>query len=445
MHQESQNIEWKESWRDEYLKWICGFANAHGGKIYIGKDDAGRVVGIKDAAKLLEEIPNKVKDILGIIVDVNLLNDNGKSYLEIDIEAYPYPISYKGQYHYRSGSTKQELKGAALDTFLLRKQGKRWDGVPVPNVSDADLAPVAFDYFRKKAIKSKRLDSDILQFSLAELLEKLQLTEGTYLKRAALLLFHPDPEKYVTGAYVKIGYFRTDTDLIFQDEIHGHLFEQVEKTMDLLLTKYLKAYIHYEGWNRVEDYQIPETALREAVLNAIAHKDYSGNTPIQIRVYPDKVVIWNQGQLPENWTVAQLLQAHPSVPYNPAIANVFFRAGLIEAWGSGILRMVNDCEKNHAPIPVFRYDFSGFIIEFKAKKTDSSKKMSVIGSVKSSEKSSEKILKLMREQSDITIEELAKKIGISTRAIEKHIQNLKTADKITRKGSDKLGVWEVRS
>jgi ATP-dependent DNA helicase RecG len=317
--------------------------------------------------------------------------------------------------------------------------------VPVPNVSDADLAPVAFDYFRKKAIKSKRLDSDILQFSLAELLEKLQLTEGTYLKRAALLLFHPDPEKYVTGAYVKIGYFRTDTDLIFQDEIHGHLFEQVEKTMDLLLTKYLKAYIHYEGWNRVEDYQIPETALREAVLNAIAHKDYSGNTPIQIRVYPDKVVIWNQGQLPENWTVAQLLQAHPSVPYNPAIANVFFRAGLIEAWGSGILRMVNDCEKNHAPIPVFRYDFSGFIIEFKAKKTDSSKKMSVIGSEKSSEKSSEKILKLMREQSDITIEELAKKIGISTRAIEKHIQNLKTADKITRKGSDKLGVWEVRS
>jgi ATP-dependent DNA helicase RecG len=184
---------------------------------------------------------------------------------------------------------------------------------------------------------------------------------------------------------------------------------------------------------------IPETALREAVLNAIAHKDYSGNTPVQIRVYPDKVVIWNQGQLPDNWTVAQLLQVHPSVPYNPAIANVFFRAGLIEACGSGILRMVNDCEKENAPMPLFKYDFSGFIIEFEAKKVVSSQEMSVIGS----EKSSEKILSLMKEQSDITIEELAKRIGISTRAIEKHIQNLKTADKIRRKGSDKLGVWEV--
>ena len=158
----------------------------------------------------------------------------------------------------------------------------------------------------------------------------------------------------------------------------------VDKTMDLLLTKYLKSYIRYEGWNRVEELPIPETALREAVLNAIAHKDYSGNTPIQIRVYPNKIVIWNQGQLPENWTVAQLVQAHPSVPYNPAIANVLFRAGLIEAWGSGILRMISDCQKENTPPPIFKYDFSGFIIEFDAKQE--------VVAEKSSEKSSEKIL-----------------------------------------------------
>ena len=103
---ESQNIEYKSSWRDEYLKWICGFANANGGTIFIGKDNAGDVVGVTDSKKLLEEIPNKVRDTLGILVDVNLHSTTHGDFVEIIVEGYPYPVNYKGQYHYRSGSTK---------------------------------------------------------------------------------------------------------------------------------------------------------------------------------------------------------------------------------------------------------------------------------------------------------------------------------------------------
>ena len=77
---ESQNTEYKESWRDEYLKWICGFANAQGGRIYIGVNDDRQVVGVDDSKKLMEDIPNKIKDVLGIIVDVNLLKEEGKEY-----------------------------------------------------------------------------------------------------------------------------------------------------------------------------------------------------------------------------------------------------------------------------------------------------------------------------------------------------------------------------
>lgn len=86
---ENQNTEWKESWRDEYLKWICGFANATGGKIYIGMNDNGKVVGVADADKLLEDIPNKVRDVLGIIVDVNLLEENGLKYIEMTYRLIP--------------------------------------------------------------------------------------------------------------------------------------------------------------------------------------------------------------------------------------------------------------------------------------------------------------------------------------------------------------------
>lgn len=233
---EAHNIEWKLSWRDEYLRWICGFANAEGGTLVIGKDDCGEVVGLVDAARLLEDIPNKVRDILGIVVAVNLHTQAGLDWLEIVVDPYPSPISYKGEYHVRSGSTKQELRGAALDRFLLRKLGRHWDGIPVPHVAMTNLEPRAIHSFRKLAAKSGRLSAESLAEPDGALLDKLHLTEGAYLKRAATLLFHADPERFTTGACVKIGFFRTDSDLLYHDVIEGDLFTQVKKTLDLLLT-----------------------------------------------------------------------------------------------------------------------------------------------------------------------------------------------------------------
>jgi len=140
-------------------------------------------------------------------------------------------VSYKGQYHYCSGSIKQELKGAALDRFLLRKQGLHGDGVPVPHVGLEDLDDRVLAYFRKRAARSKRLSPDILGEPDAALGDKLHLLEGNYLKRAAVLLFHPDMERFFTGAFVKIGCFRNNADLLYQDEVHGDLFNQVNQTI----------------------------------------------------------------------------------------------------------------------------------------------------------------------------------------------------------------------
>jgi ATP-dependent DNA helicase RecG len=362
---ESQSIEYKQSWRDEYLKWICGFANANGGSIFIGKDDNGNVVGLADAKRLLEEIPNKVRDILGILVDVNLQTTAQGDFIEIIVEGHPYPVNYKGQYHYRSGSTKQELLGTALDKFLLQKKGKRWDGVPVPKISAKDLKQEAFDFFRKRAFKSQRIEEAVLTDSDEHLLENLQLKENDFLKRAAILLFHSNPENFVTGSYIKIGYFEADDDLRFQDEIHGSLFEQIEKTMDLLFTKYIKALISYDGINRVETYEYPKDAVREALLNAIAHKDYSGGVPIQISVYLNKIFIWNEGQLPEDWTVQNLMEKHASRPYNPDIANALFRSGYIESWGRGTIKIIRACKLARIPEPIFNYNSSDFSVEFR--------------------------------------------------------------------------------
>ena len=339
---ESQNIEWKESWRDDYLKWICGFANAAGGKIYIGMNDSGQVVGVADAKKLLEDIPNKVRDVLGIIVDVNLLEKDGLEYIEIDVPPYSNPINYKGQYHYRSGSTKQELKGAALNRFILQRTGRHWDEFPIERAKVEELSASALNRFRKEAARSGRVDEGVLNDNTEHLLHDLRLIdEDGHLNRAALLLFHPDPERFVFGAYIKIGFFRDDKgNLEFQDEVHGALMEQVDKAMDLIKTKYLIYRISYEGISRRETPQFPVEAIRESLMNAVAHKDYASAVPIQISVLPDHITFWNAGQLPESWTTEKLFGSHPSSPYNPLIANAFFRSGDIESWGRGYKRIL---------------------------------------------------------------------------------------------------------
>ena len=194
---EIQNIEWKEKWRDEHLKWICGFANAQGGVLEIGKNNRGEVVGVKDVLRLLEEIPNKAQALLGIVVDVNLKSKDGREYLEVAVDPYPNPISYKGEFHYRSGSTRQVLRGAALSRFLLQKYGRTWDDVPLPGVGFKDLDGRAFDGFRQRGAGSERLPEDILEESDEGVIERLELREAGFLKRAAVLLFHPAPHRFV--------------------------------------------------------------------------------------------------------------------------------------------------------------------------------------------------------------------------------------------------------
>ncbi|MDO8262072.1 MAG: ATP-binding protein [Gallionella sp.] len=444
---ENQNIEWKQSWRDEYLKWICGFANAEGGTLVIGKNDRGEVVGVANAARLLEDIPNKVRDILGIVVAVNLHTEAGLDWLEIVVEAYPSPISYKGEYHLRSGSTKQELRGAALDRFLLRKLGRHWDGVPVPYVAMEDLEPRAIQAFRKLAGKSGRLSTESLAESDAVLVEKLHLTEGRFLKRAATLLFHTDPEKFTTGACVKIGFFRTDSDLLYHDVIEGDLFTQAEKALDLLLTKYLRAGISYQALQRLERFPIPEVALREALINAIVHKDYGSLIPIQISVYDHKLMIWNAGPLPPNWTLASLMAKHSSQPANPDIARVFFLSGLIESWGRGIDLICNTCHAYGCPEPKFSSDGAGFWVEFPFMDVgdlpDTSVKAAVQTPVQMSVQTSVEILRCLNNAPAMTLADVATAIDKSLRTVERVTAKLVKDGKLRRVGPNKGGYWEV--
>lgn len=445
---ESQNVEWKQSWRDEYLKWICGFANAHGGVLEIGRNDQGVATGLPDAEKLMVELPNKIRDVLGIAADVDLITENDIPLIRITVGPYPSPISYRGEYHYRSGSTKQELKGQALERFLLRKRGLNWDGVPEPHFQVADASPEALALFSQKAARGGRMNEHVLLDSRKTILDNLELLDGKNLKRAACLLFSDRPERYVSGAWIKIGYFVTDDDLRYQDEIHGNLFGQVEKTLEMLLAKYLKAYISYDGLQRVETYLFPRGALREALLNAVVHKDYSSGIPIQISVYEDRIVFWNSGQLPQDWTLERLLGKHPSHPFNPLLANAFFRAGYIESWGRGIEKIARECREHDISPPTFDVALSGLMVTFQANpQRDVANKQ--VGE-KVGEKVGEeltgnqrKILTALGQNPRLAAKDLASIVGISSRKIEQNIAKLKAQGCLRRIGPAKGGYWEI--
>ncbi|MEO0232890.1 MAG: ATP-binding protein, partial [candidate division WOR-3 bacterium] len=119
---EIQNVEFKSNWNDEFLKIIASFANANGGKLYIGVDDNGNVIGLKDLKNLLEILPNKIKNKLQIIAYVNMLKKGDKEYLEIDVKPSSFPVSYNGKFYIRSGSTTHELEGQELCIFSLKNQ-----------------------------------------------------------------------------------------------------------------------------------------------------------------------------------------------------------------------------------------------------------------------------------------------------------------------------------
>lgn len=457
---ENQNIEYKESWRTEYLKWLCGFANAQGGTIYVGVNDKGEVVGVPNAKKLMEDIPNQVQAGLGIMPDVSLLEKDGKDYIAIKVEPSAFPVSYHGEFHYRSGSTKQLLTGNALSAFIMRRTGFRWEDVTVDDVTVDDLDSDSFKIFRREALRSKRMTQEDLDISNEELLNKLHLMADGKLKRSAVLLFHSDPSRVQVGSYVKIGRFSGNADLLYQDVLEDSLIKIADKVIDLIYLKYLKAKITYEHDRRVETYPFARDAIREAVYNAIAHNCYMFGTPIQIRIEDEAIIISNRCILPENWTVETLMEPHESIPYNENIANAFYYAGYIETWGRGIQKICNACTDLGAAKPRYELLGTGLRVHFAALKSalfdetqEKEQGENRLGenygettqktTQKTIQKTTQKILECIKQDSFISRTKLAELCGITPDGIKWQLRSLQERGIISRIGPDKGGHWEI--
>ncbi len=446
---EQQNIEYKQNWHDDYLKWVCGFANAIGGMIYIGIDDKGNVVHLTDYAKLMEDIPNKIRNAMGIICDVQLEDKQGKKYISIKVNPYSVAVSLRGRYYYRTGSTKMELTGVELNEFLLKKAGKTWDDVVEEGATMKDIDKPSITKFIADSKEKGRMPQT-KGLSAFQILEKLQLTEGRKLKRAAIVLFGKDPNLFYPNVQVKIGRFGKDsTDLKFHEIVEGNLVYMLDEVQAQLNHKFLTRPVDFVGMHRVEKDEYPVDAMREMLLNALVHRTYMG-AHIQLRVYDDKLSIWNEGVLPFGLTLEELKGEHNSRPRNPKIAKACFMAGYIDTWGRGILKIINACKLASLPEPEILEINGGIqVILFKHLQTEVSERFR-----KDFGKISERLRKdfgieiantfeIIRNYPEYTAQQIAKEINKTPRTVENYIAKLKDAGIIIRRGPKLGGYWEL--
>ena len=275
---ESQNVEYKSSWHDEYLKWICGFANAQGAVMYFGVDNDHEVVGLENVDRLMEDIPNKIVTTMGIVVDVNLLEQDGLEYIEVVIEPSNIPINYRGKYYYRSGSTMQELRGPALQQFVLKKMGRSWDDVANDRAKIDDIDRDAIDYFLRKGIDAQRIPEDQRNSSTVDVLSNLGLVDDNGgLKNAAILLFGKKPQKFFPSAQFKIGRFgRDEADLMFQDVIEGNIIQMADRVMDILQAKYFIRIIQAQTFRCTYMMIIWRFGMKESFPRVTPKRHYMG-------------------------------------------------------------------------------------------------------------------------------------------------------------------------
>lgn len=347
---ENQHIEYKQSWHDDYLKWICGFANASGGVLFIGRKNNGAVIDVEDYQRLMESIPTKIRDLMGILCEVILHEQDATHFIEIKVPAYSVPVSLRGRYYMRSGATNLELTGIELNEFLLKKAGKSWDDVVEENATLSDIDNASVAKFITDSQEKGRMP-DTTGLSTFQILDKLHLTIGDKLKRAALILFAKDPSRFYPNIQVKIGRFGQDaSDLKFHEIIEGNLVHLLGEVPVQLNYKFLTRPIKFEGLQREEKDMYPAQAIREMLLNALVHRTYMG-APVQMRVFDQQLSIWNEGTLPIGLSIDDLKTDHNSRPRNPIIANACFLAGYIDSWGRGTLKIINSCKEYGLPEP----------------------------------------------------------------------------------------------
>ncbi len=360
---ESESVERKETWSDDCLKALAALANTHGGTLLVGVTDDGRVVGWNGDGKDQERIANQIVSTLHVHPLTMMVETyGGQTLLAIEMARAAAPVAVRGRYYRRVGNSTRDVPEESLPRFLLERTGQSWDALPCDAGLDALDAKTVADFATLAKPRLPELSpSDSLERVLGNL--ELLMPDGRLLRAAPLLFgLKREPQHVAVSAQVHMGRFKDAITILDDKMFSGNLFAQLNAVMTQF-RQYLQVRYEFhkemgertglEAAQRIEIWDYPLDALREAVANALLHRDYTSTGQIMIRVFDDSVAISNPGGLPEGLTVEDLRRPHRSHPRNPLLAQVFYYAGIIERWGSGTTRMAQLCRAQGLPEPEF--------------------------------------------------------------------------------------------
>ena len=468
---ESKNIEYKVSLPDKsekYMKTIVAFANTQGGKLIVGVDDkTHQIVGVENDVlfQLMDGIANAVSDscVPQIIPDIEPQTVNGKTVIVVSVEAgknRPYYLKSKG----KDNGTYIRVAGTSRQAFPekikeLEMEGARisWDeltcvGYPVSEEATEKLC-LDIEKFRKKAGMSEHSvkKEQLINWKI------LKQSEGQFLATNAYALLTSD---YFSFSKTQCAVFKGTDRAMFLDkrEFTGPIYTQIEEAVDFVLRN-IRLGATIDGLVRKEKYELPPEAIREMIINAHCHRNLLDESCIQVAVYDDRLEVTSPGGLYNGLTYEEFMNGHSKIR-NKGIANIFSQMGLVEAWGSGIKRILNAAEEYGLLKPRFQEFDNMFRVELflnsfpmtnekeKIRETSEKHRRSI---GEASEvvwrtdlnDTQQKIIKLLSEDHQLSAVKLAEKIGVASRNIENNIKKLKEYGILIRHGSPKNGYWEI--
>lgn len=446
---ESETIELKKSTSElkEAVISIASILNKHQkGLLYFGVRNDGICVGQTISENTIREISKTISDNIEprIYPQIKKVKLSGKNCIYISFTGNNTPYYAYGRVYVRVGDENRQLSAKELEKYIIdkNKDKLRWDKEICKNVTLEDIDEGTIKRFIDLVKESKRLSIEEENTSL--ILNKLQLMKDKKLTNAAMLLFGKEP--FFNNAVIKCGRFKdvTKSEFIDMKDFEGNLFFCLDKSIEFI-KNHLRLTAKIEGLLRKEKWEIPIEALREAIINALIHRDYFSSGFIYIKIYDNEIVISNPGRLPESLSIEDLYKEHESRPNNPLLAKTFYYTGYIDVWGRGILNIIKLLRQEGLDAPRFEESGGYFRICFTRLQLIEGAGGQISGQISGqilSDRQKE-IMELIQKKPTISRKELSEALNINPSAIQKHLKGLKQKGIIKRVGGAKGGHWEI--
>jgi len=373
---ESEKVELKKSTAElkQALEDLCAFANSGTGTLYFGISDEGRIIGQEITDSTLRKVSTTILSLIEprLYPNVYVEKIDKKDVLLIEVKNSPEkPYFYKGKAYKRVGTTNVYLSRYEIEKYLYERENPayRFDKTIIKEYKEG-VGLKTLRWFLKKAIEERNLPVNLSE-SRNIILSKLGLISQGKLNFAGLMAFGKEIQGYFPDTIVKCALFEglDKTGRILDHvEIKNNIFNQIDYAENFILRNIRKsAWINPQTGRREEQYELPYLAIREAIANAVAHRDYRIPSHIDVAIFDDRVEVWSPGGLPLGIKMKDLFRKHISVLRNPTIAEVLFLVGYIERWGTGIDKMNRLMQECELSIPEYEEISGNFVVIFRRK------------------------------------------------------------------------------